>query len=494
MDFVRSTAPFTLGAGGYGSGKTTALVMRCILMSIDSPYFGDLSGNVSLIGREKATDLIKTTMPELRKWLPRTWIRKEWKKDGILELINGSVIHYTHLDCYEHLQSYNLGHVFIDQAEQIKWEVFKELGYARVRLKTLNRYDEHGNPIQPPVQFTHQGVSLVCNPRRTWLYPKFILNDEYRLSEDIDSRRLHNADFKLVNIPTMENVRNLPPQYIERQRRDKSEQEFARDVLGDWSKFEGQIYVDFTDDLVLTENRVPHPDWPIYIGVDHGGTGATDARRSVNITAVVFFALEQRTDGWDRVHIFDELYLPGSTIEETVAAIDTKLKMLKIMRENIYGYSGDGEALRSSVAAWRCDPSMRRRSGDTQEALVDAYIRHASLRGLSMPISPGDNDIASAIHRVSWMFRKKLVDVCPKCKNLISELRSWEYGQNEKPAAKQADHAINAFQYIASAIPMWHQRFDIHDGKKTLLQQMIDRNKLGQNRGRYDPVYGRVYA
>lgn len=495
LAFVTSRAKFSLGAGGYGSGKTTALVIRCIAFCIDTPWFGDLAGNRVFLGREKEKDLITTTLKDLMLYLPRNWIRKQYKKDGIIVLNNDSEIWYKHLSGYEHLQSMNVGHAFIDQAEQVKWEVFRALATDRTRMTTLRRFDDNGLPVQPPVPFTMNGVSLVCNPRRTWLYPKFVLNEEYaKAVNDPEARALYNPRYKLFDIPVIGNVAHLPSDYIEAQRKDKSDADFERDVLGSWSKFEGQIYVDFTDDLVLSENRVPHPDWPIYIGIDHGGTGTTDQRKSINITAVVFFALEHRTNGWDKVHIFDELYLPGSTIEETVAEIDTKLKMLKLQRESVYGMSNTFNGIRENVAAWRCDPSMRRKSGDTTESLIDAYIRHSSLRGMPMPICPGDNDIATAIHRVSWMFRKKLVDVCPKCKNLISELRSWEYGNNEKPAAHQADHAINAFQYGASAVPMWHQRFDIHDGKKTLVQKMLERGALNNRRGQYDPVLGWVRA
>ena len=494
LAFVTSKAKFSLGAGGYGSGKTTALVIRCIAFCIDTPWFGDLAGNRVFLGREREKDLIGTTLKDLFIYLPRTWIQKHYKKDGVICLKNGSEIEYKHLTGYEHLQSMNVGHAFVDQMEQIKWEVARALMTDRTRMTTLKRFDDNGNPVQPPVPFTMNGLTGVCNPRRTWLYPKFVLNEEYaRAVNDPEAQALYNPRYKLFDIPVLGNVSHLPSDYIDAQRQDKSDADFERDVLGSWSKFEGQIYVDFTDDLVLPENRVPHPDWPIFIGIDHGGTGATDQRKSINITAVIFFALEHRDDGWDRVHIFDELYLPGSTIEETVAAIDTKLKLLKLQREGVYGVSNCFNGLRENVAAWRCDPSMRRKSGDTTESLVDAYIRHASMRGLSMPICPGDNDIAMTIHRVSWLYRKKLVDVNPKCKNYISETRSWEYGQNEKPAGHQADHAINAGGYAFSAIPMWHQRFDIQSGKKTLLQQMLARG-INKNKGQYDPVLGRVYV
>ena len=107
-------------------------------------------------------------------------IRKHYRIDGILELINGSVLHFTHFDSMEHLQSYNIGFAAIDQMEQTDWEVFKSIGYERTRLKTLARYDKDGKLLIPEFNragecisktqeerdavLTYQCAFGVCNP------------------------------------------------------------------------------------------------------------------------------------------------------------------------------------------------------------------------------------------------------------------------------------------------------------------------------------------
>jgi hypothetical protein len=493
-EFILSTSPFTLGSGGFGSGKSTALVVRCILMGIDSPYFGDLSGNHLIIGRLKEKDFLKTTCVELKAWLPKKWIYKEYKKDGILLLKNGTIIHYTHFDTFEHLQSYNLGHAFLDQAEQISEQVFRELAYNRVRLKCLDRTNALGKIVRDETELNLQGVSMVCNPKRTWLYPKFVVNEEYGLSGDPLVRQKYNPDYKLINIPTLENTEHLPDNYIARQKRDKSDKEFARDVLGDWSKFEGQVYEDFTDDLVNKQNIIPNPTWSLYVGLDHGGTGTPNSTNATGITAVLFLAVEEKENEYPKIHVFDELYLKASTIEQTVAEIDAKLKGIMLQqRYNFDWYKSLAD--RPDVVQWRCDPSMCRTMNDNNsvQKISEVYMAHAMQRGMSMPLSGGDNNIDTGIHRANWLFRKKLIDVNPKVINLITELRSVEYGSNEKPKPMQADHAVKTLQYIASAIPIWWRQYELEEERQTRESKHIEKYINEQNYGT-DDVFGGRYA
>ena len=42
--FVFNKYPFCAGSGGYGSGKTTALGCKGILLGVDSQWFGNCAG------------------------------------------------------------------------------------------------------------------------------------------------------------------------------------------------------------------------------------------------------------------------------------------------------------------------------------------------------------------------------------------------------------------------------------------------------------------
>jgi len=495
-EFLVAREPFPLFSGGVGAGKTTALIWRCIALSVSSPYFGDMSGNVGLMGRYSLKAFGKTTYPELIKWLPRSWIRKEWKSDGILELKNESVIHFTHFEDMEHLQSYNIGWCAIDQLEQVPEEVFSGIAFERLRLKFFNRFDwTNGNkvPVQPPVAIPVHSVFSTCNPKRGWVYDLYVRNALKLISPDQDIRAQYKPAFRMITVSTDANAMFLPNQYIAHQKTNMSSREYSRRVLGKWDAFEGQVYEDFSDDFVLEKRYIPHPSWKIYIGLDHGGTGTAPKNNTTNITAAVFVAVEERPGEWPKIHVFDELYLKSSTIEETVAEIDHKLKAIATMQKlNYPDVMGIGD--HPKVYAWRCDPSMNRRSGDTVETIMEAYMRHASDRGFNMPLAPGDNEVESGIHKIAWMFRKGMVDICPHCVNFIAEHHGYEYGENEKPKRGQADHTCDDFRYLCSAIPLWWKNFQIKPKETIVDQHMRHLRELEQGGTRLDRVGERSYV
>lgn len=504
-EFVFCKKPFVLGGGGMGSGKTNALVRRAIALSIDTPIFGNMSGNVGLIGRFKEKDFQKTTLLELKRWLPKEWIKSENRNMGIIELFNGSILHFTHFESVDHILSYNVGWCAIDQMEEIPEEVFDELAYRRVRLKVKNRYDKFGFAVTPQFDdfghsistdpqeidavLTYQTVFGVCNPKRGWLYDRFVKNEEYRLSEDPDVRRMYNADYKLVVIPTTDNQKYLPPDYIERQRRDLSPREYRRYVQGLWDAFEGQVYEDFRENThVNHSNIVPPPGWKIVVGIDHGGSGTPQKNNATNTTAVLFLAFYQPETANVEVNVFDELYLGGSTIEETVAAIDGKLKQWAATQKMHYQNEAE-QATRLKVSMWRCDPSMGRGVQDVDESVMEAYMRHARNRGFSMPLSAWPKDVMPGIYRTNWMFRGNMMHVNPKCIRLINELKSVEFDENEKIKKLQADHATDALRGAVMSIHVSVKPIEMQQ-QKSFVERVVERemrDSLIQ-----DDVYGNV--
>jgi len=510
--FIYSTAKFTLGSGGKGGGKSVALCIRAILLSVISPQFGDLSGNTGLMGRLKHSDFMKTTYEELRLWLPSSWIRKYYKKDSIIELRNESTLKFTHLDSIEPLVSLNVGHCGIDQMEQIPEDVFKEVGYNRTRMKVLERYRyETGEKIRITPQFDDDGVCIstdpleldavlryqptygVCNPRRVrWIMEKFIKNEDNRVSTRPRERKKHNPGYKLIYIPTTENLANLPDGYTELQKADKSAREYARDVMGEWGAFEGQVFIDFTDDLILNKRLIPRPEWDIYVGIDHGGTGI-DKTGATGITHVTFLANEQIQGTYDKVHFIDELYLSGSTIEKTVAEIANKLHW--IWHKQKYTYEVHGDKVRADVKAWRIGHDAARIIQDADETIMARYMRLA--RNLPDPMHMalllGGKDQAARIEKESWMFRKKLFDINPHCTHAIDTFRTIEYGTNEKIKANQDDHASESLGAACSALPLFYQDFAKEQKKESRVDRVLRQQKNALTNMDSHPVFGSRY-
>lgn len=515
-DFVTSKAKFVCGSGGFGGGKTWMLVLRALLLGIDSPIFGDCSGSWGLIGRHKEKDFIRTTLPEFKRIIPREWIRREYIKEGKLELINETVYWYAHLDDISNLQSINLNFAAADQMEQLLWAIFKTLAFERIRRKTYTRYRKN-ILLQPEFDDVtgectsfdldvlnavchYQTVFGVCNPRRgSWIYKTFVKNEEYKNDPNPILQRQYNSTFHLVMLDAEKNAANLPSDYFKIQRENKSEREYERDVKGLWNRFEGQIYIDFTDDLILKYNLVPAPWWDIYIGIDHGGTGLPDKDNTINITAVVFAAVEKITGRRFKIHVFNELYLPSSTIEETVRAIDEKLQQT-LMLQRVH-YKEDTEQryesgeIRTRVVSWKCDPSMARKRDDSDESIMETYMRHGYERGLNISLSPGNNEVAPAIHKISWLFRKKMTDVNPRCIHFIGSHKAYEYGDNEKPANKQDDHECDAFKMLCSGMNFWWET-DL-SGLEKRESRESEQMRIAQemaNGGYNDGIYGNRFT
>lgn len=507
-EFVTDRTPFLLGSGGKGGGKTVALCAKTIALLTNSEIFGDMAGNVGCIGRYREKDLRNTTLREMYKWLPKSWIEKENKDEGWILLCNQSTLFTTHYDNLDHITSFNLGFAAIDQMEEIPIDVFDELAYNRIRLRTMKRFRPDGTLINPvfsdeepfdcistdPDEIAavlyDQTVFGVANPRPSPLYYKFSKNEEYRTSNDPRIRQRYNADMKYMEIPTTDNLKWLPKDYVARQLRDKSTRQYERDVLGKLNAFEGTIYVDFTDDLINEVNVIPHPSWDIYVGLDHGGTGLDDSR-ATGVTSVVFTALEPRPGDWPLVHVFDELYLQASTIEESVAAIyDTLLAIHTAWRHRYPDIVDNIPGQIAHVKAWRCDPSMSRGIQDSNETIMTRYMRYARTLGFNMALAPGDNRIAENIERNSWLFRKKLVSVNPRCADFIDEHRAWLYGKNEKPKPMQSDHTCDSFAYCSSAYPFTNKRLDLPPKEPTLFEQRQRQQARNSMMGGYDDVYG----
>ena len=518
--FMRSRAHFLLGHGGFGSGKTHVLVKKVVALLTDSEYFGDCSGNRGLIGRFKEKDFSLTTLPEFMKSLPKEWIKRHWKNDGIIELVNESLLFTTHLESIEHLQSFNLSFASVDQIEQISEKVFDCLSLERVRNKVMKRYKRDLNgfliPVQPqfivnvltgrqecistdPEELAavvpFQSVFGVCNPKPGFLQRRFLLNEKYKVSLDPNLRKKYNPEYEAIELPVVDNVANLADRYIERQRENKTAREFKRDVGGSWKSFEGQVHDNFTDDLIGTKNLTPHPSWKIYAGIDHGGSSAPDPGNLYNTKAVIFKAVERRENQWFKIHTFDEIYLGGKTIEECVGEIDSKLQHWAVMQKFHYpDHPFPDNYYRLPVCCWRCDPSMRKKAAESSdETIMEVYMRHASMRGLNMSLEIGNNEVATGIEKINWIHKRKLERISPCCVHYIEEHQNYMYDVGEKPAEKQADHLVTANRYICSGMNFWWDTLPSFKQIESREQRNIKAAKNSMKQAT-DNIYGTRYA
>lgn len=219
MDFISDVgSDFCLNSGGYGSGKSTATYIKLILFCKCFP------GNRVLLGRKTLSDIDRAVLPELFALMPGSWYEHR-VKDGLINFKNGSQIILFGLDAMQSgniadikkaqqkLKSLNLGAYFIDQLEEVEYEVFEVLN-SRLRRTDV--------PIR-------QG-NMNCNPANFWAYHLFKQKQKWdgeKWVDDPDSRANLYETSMLFNP-------HLPWDYIRKQL-GMGEDYKRRFVYGEWT-------------------------------------------------------------------------------------------------------------------------------------------------------------------------------------------------------------------------------------------------------------------
>lgn len=216
---------FVLFSGGRGCGKSLALVVKMYLICKCFP------GIRVLLGRKNLSDIEKTTLQDFRKIVPST--EYEYRvKDGLLNFKNGSQIVLMGLDAMQSgdiadmkkaeqkTKSLNLGGYFLDQLEEIEYDVFQKLNDT-MRMKAP----------EGELDYPRQG-NMTTNPANFWAYHYFKQNQ--RMTEDgIWIPKAYN-DSLLLEGSMLDNKDNLPEDFI-KDRMNREESYVKRFVYGEWT-------------------------------------------------------------------------------------------------------------------------------------------------------------------------------------------------------------------------------------------------------------------
>lgn len=262
------TSDFCLNAGGYGSGKSLATYIKMILFCKCFP------GNRVLMGRKTLSDIDRAVLPELFELMPATWYEHR-VKDGLINFKNGSQIILFGLDAMQSggvadikkaqqkLKSLNLGAYFIDQLEEVEYEVFEVLN-SRLRRNDV--------PIR-------QG-NMNCNPANFWAYHFFVNKQMWTGESWVDNP---NYRSHLYQSSMYDNAANLPEDYIRKQEA-MGEDYVRRFVKGEWTTdvllkgtvfakehinwLQGQIKVPISNEEGCEIYENPKPGLSYRMGVD----------------------------------------------------------------------------------------------------------------------------------------------------------------------------------------------------------------------------------
>lgn len=277
-EFIFAPERFSMIAGGYGSGKSRALIIKGLILSAAIP------GNAGMFLCYRGTDLETRLVPLFDECCPKSWIKHATKKPfRTYTLRNGSVITFQHLhDAHSSTKSgrigANLGWASIDQAEEILVEHWDTMA-SRLRLP------------RAPKKFLFGSL----NPAgRDWIWERFFQSVRpWPRDKDGKVTHLENGKFYQVLRPKPDHVglavnseENrvsnggfITDDYFDSLLNTYGQEYVDRYVHCSFDDFKGKLFPDFEpgmndDSISSVHNIEPFPiprNWDCIGGIDVGG-------------------------------------------------------------------------------------------------------------------------------------------------------------------------------------------------------------------------------
>lgn len=404
-DFHADPRKFKGFFGGYGSGKTRTGAEEVTQHILDTP------GGMTLIGAETKNQLDQTAKDMFFKVFPDFMIEDYWKQKDMVMCTNGHIVIFRSLDDEGKLRSLNLTSFWIEEASEVKYEIFVQL-QTRLRNKATKK---------------HQGI-LTSNPDMGWIKTEFLLkaarieNAERKYIQDPEEI---NTNFSVHIAPSALNV-YLPPTYVEDTAKGKPAWWVKRFLYGSFEHTDGQVYPLFAD--IIVPSFAPPKSWERVVGSDFGlrdpttmYAGAIDPQQGV-------------------LHIYKEHYQNGKSIKYHA----------EVMKKNILDEIAPGR-LRKLVG----DPKGKAKSEKDMRSTFDYYAEYG------IYFEPGINKIEDGVLKVFSYMEMGKVKVHDNCIKMIWEGTRYRYPKQdllsdknptEKPVDKD-NHAMDTLKYIIAELP-----------------------------------------
>ena len=363
--FLTSLVPFTCFSGGFGTGKTTALVAKVLLMLTAIP------NNLGYLGRQDGKALRASTIQTLDDILPKDYIAKRDNQQGFLQLkaeVGGGRLIFGDFKDINDLKNIPLGFYAIDQMEEVSEDVWKYLA-GRIRRRTplltvdnqkqfyvkgscpSNTVDQAGRhyalegdklcklctaPLPPFAEVLGPGEEVppwdliiynrygfgVCNPEGPshWIFKYFKgLPGQHGISDGKPDHIAFHAtayDGLRAGYTDIKYIRNMENIYA------TSKLMWDRYLEGKWVEADGLVYPAWNrgthvyqwNEIRYNGQPVIHDKGYVFEYIDHGLTSAT---------AVGWVFVERCDCGCNRQNYFllDEHYEGGKTVSYHAAQI-----------------------------------------------------------------------------------------------------------------------------------------------------------------------------
>lgn len=159
--FYYATSRNQCYSGGFNNGKTYAGCLKAFTLLSTFPNYR------MCIARQVFADLKTTTIQTFFKICPKDFVKSFNQQDGYLELINGSVVYFKHLDKVDEgsLRGLEVNSVLVDQAEETDEKVYDVLD-ARV-----GRWDD----AQVPTALLDANPNWPRNKKNKLIVPSYMM-------------------------------------------------------------------------------------------------------------------------------------------------------------------------------------------------------------------------------------------------------------------------------------------------------------------------------
>ena len=410
MNFMTSRKRHVLLCAGRGAGKTYVGALWALKQMVDHP------GSVGLVGANVPRQLNNVVLRQLTRLMKEAGVghcygrKPPWPMPeeqaswtGILSIRNGSMaycrsMHASGVD--NNIRGLEVGWQWLDEARDLEKQSV-EIALACLRGQEDASYE----------------VRLTSTPNgMDWMYDRFVSGDVFPDSEIIQGR-------------TLENKRNLPPDYEEVLRSTYSSRLAAQELDAEFVNMHAGSVYSFERDRHVDDSLAMDPALPLILSVD----------QNVSPMCGIIMQLDKKSR---RAWVLEEVVIEdaATTREWGEAAMAAAARMGK-PRETWFF----------------CDPTSARR--DTRGGESDFVILAEVLKG-RMPnvrdrqdrrvrrVEDGVNAVNSLLDPADGEPRLKMRS---SCKELISDLERLQYVPGTRKVDKSdldRTHAADSLRYV----------------------------------------------
>lgn len=343
--------------------------------------------------------------------IPRELVKKKNEQELIITLINGSVIELKGADNEDSLRGAGIKGLILDEYAFMKPNVWELI-------------------LRPMLADSKGWAVFISTPNG--------FNHFYKLADNAMSTLPEYNDWWYSHATTFDNP-HIEDEEIDQIKAEVSEDQFAQEYQAEFRKMAGLVYKDFDKSIhVIAPKDLPDMDSYTHgMGLDFGFT---------NPTAILFVAMDY-DQNW---YVYDEVYKPGMTTDQTAEVIKTK------MGGRMFTY----------------------KIGDSAQA---QEIANLAMKGISIePVTKSKDSISSGIRLINDMLKvqegtgKPKLFVSENCKNLIYEFETYHYPEEKmdknspEDPVKENDHALDALRYLRLKLYYGNPNMTIHKPQNML--------------------------